>query len=134
MRYSSPELLRFLSEECKMGFIAGPRQVGKTTLARELLSQAAPDASYFNWDIESHRKKLVRDPEDFWQQVGIAATGKKPRIVLDEIHKYPRWKRFLKGLYDAHAGKVEILVTGSGKLETYQKGGDSLLGTTRRER
>jgi predicted AAA+ superfamily ATPase len=46
--------------------------------------------------------------------------------VLDEIHKYPRWKRFLKGHFDASHGTVETLATGSGRLDVYQKGGDSL--------
>lgn len=47
---------------------------------------------------------------------------------MDEIHKYPRWKKFLKGLFDATKGQPEILVTGSGRLDIYQKGGDSLFG------
>ena len=50
------------------------------------------------------------------------------RIALDEIHKFPRWKRFLKGLHDAHKSNLEILVTGSGGLDVYQRGGDSLFG------
>lgn len=106
-----------------MAFLVGPRQVGKTTLARSLLT---PEGAYFNWDSEADRLRLVRAPGDFWREkTGIA---RRPRIVLDEIHKYPRWKRFLKGLYDAHAGELEILVTGSGRLDVYQRGGDSLLG------
>lgn len=48
--------------------------------------------------------------------------------MLDEIHKYPRWKRFLKGLYDTSGARTDILVTGSGRLDVYQKGGDSLVG------
>jgi hypothetical protein len=53
---------------------------------------------------------------------------KRPLLVLDEIHKYPRWKRFLKGLYDQHGDALAILVTGSGRLDVYQRGGDSLMG------
>ncbi|MBI5883377.1 MAG: ATP-binding protein [Elusimicrobia bacterium] len=121
MRHLSGEILRTLADERKMAFIAGPRQVGKTTLAKHLLSlQAAGATGYFNWDIESHRKSLLRAPETF--------MGPAKRIVLDEIHKYPRWKRFLKGLYDATAPGIEIIVTGSGRLDIYQRGGDSLLG------
>ena len=130
MRYLTAELLRFLSEERKMAFIAGPRQVGKTTLARHILSPDGAGGGYFNWDVESHRKAILKAPENFWAGAS--------RIVLDEIHKYPRWKRFLKGLYDstAPAGlgrggagrRVEIIVTGSGRLDVYQRGGDSLFG------
>jgi predicted AAA+ superfamily ATPase len=49
-------------------------------------------------------------------------------VALDEIHKYPRWKLFLKGLFDVHGRDLELLVTGSGRLDIYQKGGDSLFG------
>ena len=128
MRYLTPEISRFFAEESKMAFIAGPRQVGKTTLAKHLLAKVGTEALYFNWDIESHRKIIIKYPEDFWQRPLIPSSREKLRIGLDEIHKYPRWKRFLKGLYDATGKEIEILVTGSGRLDIYQRGGDSLLG------
>src|SRR5262249_29888900 len=103
-----------------MAFIAGPRQVGKTTLARSFL---ADGRGYFNWDVERDRPSILKDPSGFWK----GADG-PTRIVLDEIHKYPRWKRFLKGLYDDVGRELEIIVTGSGRLDLYQKGGDSLFG------
>ncbi len=68
MRYLAPEIARFFSEEAKMAFVAGPRQVGKTTLAQHILAQAKMDAFYFNWDIESHRKEIIKNPEDFWKR------------------------------------------------------------------
>jgi uncharacterized protein len=128
MRYLTTEITRFLAEESKMAFIAGPRQVGKTTLAKYFLAKVGMEALYFNWDIESHRKLIIKNPEDFWQRPLVPSSQQKPRIGLDEIHKYPRWKRFLKGLYDATGKEIEILVTGSGRLDIYQRGGDSLLG------
>jgi predicted AAA+ superfamily ATPase len=128
MRYLSSEIDRFFSEAAKMAFVAGPRQVGKTTLAKHLLALVASDAFYFNWDIESHRKAIIRNPEEFWQVSGMLASKGKQRIGLDEIHKYPRWKRFLKGLYDARGKDLEVIVTGSGRLDIYQRGGDSLFG------
>src|ERR1044071_4321740 len=127
MRYLSSDIEQSLSKEHKMVLIAGPRQVGKTTLLKLLLSLKGAEAGYFNWDVESHRKAILREPERFWDR-GLLAPKGKPRIGLDEIHKYPRWKRFLKGLYDSVGEKVEILVTGSGRLNVYQKGGDSLFG------
>jgi len=111
-----------------MAFVAGPRQVGKTTLAKHLLSETSADAFYFNWDIESHRKAIIGNPEDFWQVSDTLARKGKQRIGLDEIHKYPRWKRFLKGLYDARGKDLDVIVTGSGRLDIYQRGGDSLFG------
>jgi uncharacterized protein len=119
MRYVESSVLSALALR-KMAFIAGPRQVGKTTLARSLLAQ--PEAAYFNWDVDAHRRALLKAPTDFWP------ADRVDRIVLDEIHKYPRWKRLLKGLYDTRGRDVEILVTGSGRLDVYQRGGDSLLG------
>jgi uncharacterized protein len=103
----------------KMAFIAGPRQVGKTTFAKSLLGDAA--GAYFTWDLDTHRRRILRAPADFW-------PAEARRVVLDEIHKYPRWKRLLKGVFDTRASDVEIIVTGSGRLDVYQQGGDSLLG------
>jgi len=128
LRYLTAEILRFLNEESKMAFVAGPRQVGKTTLAKYLLGGTAVEDRYFNWDIESHRRAIMNHPEDFWLRFSETAARGKSRIVLDEIHKFPRWKRFLKGLYDAQKDKAEIIVTGSGRLDIFQRGGDSLAG------
>jgi predicted AAA+ superfamily ATPase len=120
MRYAASLVAETLSAG-KMSFLSGPRQVGKTTLAKALLGGTE---GYFNWDVESHRKRILRAPEAFF----TPASGPRTRLVLDEIHKYPRWKRFLKGLFDARRDELELLVTGSGRLDVYQKGGDSLLG------
>jgi predicted AAA+ superfamily ATPase len=122
VRYIAAAIEEALAEQ-KMGFIAGPRQVGKTTLARSLLSD--PKQSYFTWDLESDRRRILRSEGGFWTPPQAAT---KARIVLDEIHKYPRWKRLLKGLFDTYREDVELIVTGSGRLDVYQKGGDSLLG------
>ncbi len=103
----------------KMAFISGPRQVGKSTLAKGLLQ--VPQ-QYFNWDSTGFRKKWVKDPE--------IAIGNEMQgiIVLDEIHKDRRWKQRLKGLYDMRGNSLHILVTGSARLDFYRKGGDSLMG------
>lgn len=127
MRYLTLEISRLLQEERKMAFIAGPRQVGKTTLAKHLLSLASNPIGYFNWDIETHRKQILKDSVGFWAKVA-EPSAQRQRIVLDEIHKYPRWKRFLKGFHDANHQNLETLVTGSGRLDLYQRGGDSLFG------
>jgi hypothetical protein len=121
MRYIAPAVEAALAER-KMAFISGPRQVGKTTLAKSLLRD--PEA-YFTWDLDRDRRRILRASGAFWT---VPAGGPRARIVLDEIHKYPRWKRFLKGLWDTQGDDVEIIATGSGRLDVYQKGGDSLLG------
>jgi len=123
VRYPSQDLLRCLVEDRKLGFVSGPRQVGKTTLARSLLG---PQGAYYNWDVDAHRRQIVRRGTDFW--LDHATPGARTRLVLDEIHKFPRFKRLLKGLYDEHGQDLEVIVTGSGRLDLYQRGGDSLFG------
>lgn len=98
----------------KMVFVAGPRQVGKTTLA---LSLPGARRGYLNWDISEHREKILRNelpPGKLW--------------VFDELHKYRRWRNYLKGIYDGRPEGQQILVTGSGRLDLYRFGGDSLQG------
>ena len=111
-RYLAAQVERDL--ERKMVFVAGPRQVGKTTLARSLPGAAD---GYLNWDAEADRERILRrelPPTDLW--------------VFDEIHKYRRWRGLLKGLWDTRRGQQRILVTGSGRLELFGFGGDSLQG------
>lgn len=122
MRYLRSAVESALAER-KMAFVSGPRQVGKTTLARGLLTD--PRESYFTWDQDRDRRRILRAEGAFW---ATPSRGGTPRIVLDEIHKYPRWKRLLKGLFDTYRDELELIVTGSGRLDIYQKGGDSLLG------
>jgi predicted AAA+ superfamily ATPase len=100
----------------KMVFVAGPRQCGKTTLARQLLSRRG--GAYFDWDVAAHRKALREGglPED------------APLWVFDELHKLRTWRSWLKGVYDLHAERHAILVTGSARLDWYRRGGDSLQG------
>lgn len=102
-----------------MVFVAGPRQVGKTTLARQILDAISPDERvYLTWDRAEHRK-LIRD----------LAWSRGPKVaVLDEVHKYARWKTLLKGFYDTEGRSQRLLVTGSARLDLFRKGGDSLLG------
>ena len=99
----------------KMVFLGGPRQVGKTTLAKNVIKNRG---LYLNWDDELDRKKiLARQWSDDDQY-----------LVFDELHKFPRWKNWVKGIYDTQKENHKILVTGSARLDLYKKGGDSLLG------
>jgi predicted AAA+ superfamily ATPase len=112
----------------RMAFVVGPRQVGKTTLARRLQKARKSQDLYRNWDDLEWRRALSRDPYGFVDRFRPKSTGEKPLVVLDEIHKFPRWKRYVKGLWDTQGERLDVLVTGSGRLDVYQKGGDSLLG------
>jgi len=114
-----------LSEHKNMIFLAGPRQAGKTTLAK-LISRNFPNHLYFNWDIQEDRVRLFENPTFFTEIERKDATI--PLIVFDEIHKYKEWKNYLKGIYDQFHQSFKILVSGSGRLDLYQKGSDSLAG------
>ncbi|MBL7198373.1 MAG: ATP-binding protein [Candidatus Omnitrophica bacterium] len=114
-----------LSSEKQMIFLSGPRQVGKTTLAK-FIAGSYSNKYYFNWDIISNKKLLIKDPAFFQHINRVDST--KPIVILDEIHKYRQWKNYLKGIYDEFKNEYVFLVSGSGRLDTYQKGGDSLAG------
>jgi len=115
----------------QMLFLVGPRQVGKTTLANALQKIASSNYFYFNFDMLENRTTILAGPKHLWQSInGEELKGNKPIIVFDEIHKYAKWKIFLKGFFDAYGEKAKIVVTGSARLDVYQKGGDSLMGGT----
>ena len=108
-----------------MILLAGPRQVGKTTLS-QFISQSFTNSLYFNWDIQEHRRDLIDNPTFFATLKRKDAS--KPLIIFDEIHKYKEWKNYLKGIYDRFYKEYQFLISGSGRLDIYQKGGDSLAG------
>ncbi|MCX5859089.1 MAG: ATP-binding protein [Proteobacteria bacterium] len=112
----------------RIAFIVGPRQVGKTTLAQSLLEKRDSNDLYRSWDNLQWRKEFIRAPYAFLDKYRPKKTGEKPLVILDEIHKYPRWKSYIKGLWDTRKNRIDLLVTGSGRLDVYQRGGDSLLG------
>ena len=124
-RSSYVELWRALDGFKPMVFMAGPRQTGKTTLAKQIAAGFS-NSVYFNYDIPEDQRQLIASPR-FYENMN-RADDTPPLVVLDEIHKYPRWKNYLKGAYDRDAGRYHFLVSGSGRLDVRQKGGDSLAG------
>ena len=74
----------------------------------------------------SDRARLLRDPYFF--QTVERHDRSRPIVIFDEIHKRRDWKNYLKGAYDRFHAEFDFLVTGSGRLDTYRKGGDSLAG------
>jgi len=112
----------------KIAFVVGPRQVGKTTLAQALLKKRKSKDLYRSWDDLQWRREFVSAPYAFLDAYRAKGPSERPLVVLDEIHKYPRWKAYVKGLWDTRGDRVDLLVTGSARLDVYQRGGDSLLG------
>jgi predicted AAA+ superfamily ATPase len=115
MRYLASRLTQDLRR--KMVLLAGPRQSGKTTLAKSLLDDRG---QYLNWDISTDRK-VIRD---------LAWPKDASLIVLDELHKAPKWKNLLKGVADEFHNKPPILITGSARLDAFRRAGDALTGRT----
>lgn len=109
----------------QMLFLTGPRQVGKTTLVKRLL-KAQPHSLYLNWDVPDDRKVIQLNAKFY--QAAAAKHGQRSLVALDEIHKKSGWKNFLKGLYDEASKQCKFICTGSGRLDLFQKGGDSLAG------
>ncbi len=101
----------------KLVLLTGPRQVGKTTLARQLMAMLEP-AVYLNWDVLADRAVLQRQS---WPRASRL-------LVFDEIHKMPGWKAWLKGVADGRADGQAVLVTGSARMDTFRQGGESLAG------
>ncbi len=98
----------------KIILLSGPRQVGKTTLSKQLeLSNV-----YMNFDATSDRKLIYSQEWDREAQL----------VIFDELHKMKKWKSWIKGIYDTEGIPPSLLVTGSARLDTYKKGGESLAG------
>ncbi|MEI7621545.1 MAG: ATP-binding protein [Candidatus Moraniibacteriota bacterium] len=115
-RYLQEKIEKDLKQ--KMVFVGGPRQVGKTTLSRLIGKEAYRNFSYLNWDNPKDRKEILASKFEPDTQL----------IIFDEIHKYRKWKNYTKGQFDKFKEAFAILVTGSARLDIYQKGGDSLMG------
>lgn len=116
MRYITPYILNDLQK--KMVFVGGPRQVGKTTLAQAILSNGFPSGRYLNWDFDEDRQDILQKK---WSR-------ENNLLVFDELHKFPRWKTWIKGIYDVFHQLHAVIITGSARLDVYRRGGDSLMG------
>jgi len=137
-RYLESEIEGIAFKHGKMAFIAGPRQCGKTTMAKRLLRRRK-GGRYYNYDDIEFRKVWTKQPRTIipgesedqllgQYPLGGPADESRPLVVLDEIHKARLWKRTLKGVFDLAGSRADILVTGSARLRVYQKGSDSLTG------
>lgn len=111
-----------------MAFLIGPRQVGKTTIAKHIQSQFK-ESIYLNFDSLEDRK-LIMSGQNFIEKIlpTTVLRSEKPLVIFDEIHKRPDWKNYVKGFFDLYKDFFSIIVTGSARLDVYQSGGDSLMG------
>lgn len=101
----------------KMVFMTGPRQVGKTYLAKQI-QKKFPNSVYLNYD-DIDDAMIIK--KRIWPQ-------NSPLVIFDEIHKMKGWKNYLKGTYDTRPEGQTFLVTGSARLDIFRLAGDSLAG------
>lgn len=111
-RAIKPSVLEDLNK--KIILLIGPRQVGKTTFSKNLTDSF----DYLNFDSAKDKMKILRSQWD----------RQKKLIVFDEVHKMRQWKKWIKGVYDTEGLQPHIIVTGSARLDTVRKMGDSLAG------
>lgn len=114
-RLQKEQILKDLSK--KIVFLVGPRQVGKTWLAKEI-STHFEHSVYLNYDNLADRDIIKKQA---WRE-------KTELLVLDELHKMAEWKNYLKGVFDTRLPNQKILVTGSARLDVLRQAGDSLAG------
>jgi predicted AAA+ superfamily ATPase len=88
--------------------------VGKTTLSKNL----GFTSQYLNFD-DSELRKIIMN-RSWSRDVEL--------IIFDELHKKPKWKSWIKGIYDTEGINPKILVTGSARMDVFKKGSDSLAG------
>lgn len=100
--------------DSKIVLLSGPRQVGKTTLSKNL----GLSFEYLNFD-DSELRKIIMNRS--WKR-------DTDLIIFDELHKKPKWKSWIKGIFDTEGVRPRILVTGSARMDVFKKGSDSLAG------
>jgi len=111
-RYLEKDIATDLKE--KVVLLSGPRQVGKTTLSKQL----GLEYDYLNFDAAPDRRNIIAREWDRDAQL----------VIFDELHKMKKWKSWIKGVYDTERIPPCLLVTGSARMDVYRKGGDSLAG------
>ncbi|MBI2415879.1 MAG: ATP-binding protein [Candidatus Kerfeldbacteria bacterium] len=114
-RMQSDYILKDLAK--KMVFLVGPRQAGKTWLAKEI-TKSFQHPVYLNYDRREDR--TIIQSEGWLELTDL--------LVIDELHKMPNWKQYIKGVFDTKPQHMAILVTGSARLDTFKSGGESLAG------
>ncbi|MBI5356380.1 ATP-binding protein [Candidatus Collierbacteria bacterium] len=102
--------------------ILGLRQVGKSTLAQDLLGEA--ERVRFDFDLAGDRQEFLKQDRHALSQFAQRYQGRI--IIIDEVQKMPEATSVIKHLYDTY--HMKFLLTGSSELKIRQQMGDSLVG------
>lgn len=129
-RQQLPLLIQRLQEPRRfLQVVAGPRQVGKTTLARQ-----AAEACGLPWIYASADEPTMRDAQwltQQWEAARLLAEGPGAVLVLDEVQKIPGWSETVKARWDEDGHRkvpLRVVVLGSAPLLVGQGLTESLAG------
>ena len=126
-RYITDHLRLHLANHRQMAFLSGPRQVGKTTVSHSVIA-AEPKSKYLNWDNVEDRQRALLSPSSLCDTLYLDDIEAAIKVcAIDEFHKQAIWRNFLKSIYDTYPA-LNMLITGSGMLQKFGRGGDSLIG------
>ncbi len=115
----------------EISLIVGPRQVGKTTLMKELikhLEERQEKIVFLNLDYDSD-KRFFASQDELIKKIELE-IGKSGFVFIDEIQRKEDAGLFLKGIYDRDLD-YKFIVSGSGSLELKEKIHESLAGRKR---
>ena len=99
--------------------LIGPRQAGKTTLAR----MHFPDHAYANLEAPDARRLAMSDPHAFFSQF-------PPPVIVDEIQRVPELLSVIQVLADSSRKRGQFILTGSHQLRLQEAVSQSLAGRT----
>lgn len=119
-----------LQEPCRfLQILAGPRQVGKTTLARQAMAVFPGQAHYATADLPAAPDALWVEQQ--WRMARMLAARQPALLVLDEVQKVPRWSETIKRLWDEDRFanfNLYVVLLGSSQFLMQQGLGESLAG------
>lgn len=123
-RHTATELSDLLSESAAV-VLLGPRQVGKTTLARDVVDAQTDGAVYLDLERPADLRRL-EDPDAFLRSQAPSL------VVLDEVHRLPDLFSVLRGVIDDNRRQGfrtgQLLLLGSASLDLVQMSSESLAG------
>lgn len=119
-RVIQEDILRSLNKYPVVG-ILGPRQVGKTTLAKKIRSEISKKVVYLDLELPSDQSKLA-EPELYLSQFPDAL------VIMDEIQRMPSLFPLLRALVDKKRKGGRFLILGSASPELLRRSSESLAG------
>jgi uncharacterized protein len=119
VRYAQPLVLEALADT-RVVFVAGARQVGKSTLAKTIIRSGHP-AQEFSLDNRATREAALADPD------GFLADLHGP-VFIDEIQRAPDLLLAIKDAVDRDRAPGRFLLTGSANVRTARRVKDALTG------